>query len=382
MINYNIDMIKRIYSDLDKYIKKNKVLVILGARQVGKTTLIKEYLKKTHYKYKYFIGDDIRIQKVFSSRDLDYISEYIEDYELIVIDEANRIEHIGDSLKLIIDNIPNKNIIITGSSSFELAGQIGEPLTGRKRTLYLFPLSFYELSKIMNKGELRNQLNNVLRFGLYPEVITTKNRTEKIDILSELVGSYLLKDIFEFEKVKKSKKIIDLLRLLAYQIGNEVSFNELGKQLGIDHKTISRYIDLLEKNYILFNLRGFSKNQRKEITKKSKYYFYDIGIRNAMISNFNNIDERDDAGNIWENFIIIEKLKKNIYCKETSNMFFWRTWQGYEIDLIEEKDGIFDTVEVKWGSSRKRNYFSKFNEIYKNSTSLIVNKQNYFDFII
>ena len=373
-------MILRHFRNLKKYLEKNKVLVIYGPRQSGKTTLLKAFLKDCKMQYRFDSGDNILIHDILSSQNFNRIIEYTAGYELIVLDEAQRITGIGQGLKIIVDQVPNIFIIATGSSSFELAGQIGEPLTGRKRTLILWPISQLELAKINTPFELREQLAERLVLGSYPAVVNATNKNKKIQILEEIVSSYLLKDILELEKIKNAKIILDLLRLLAYQIGSEVSFSELSGKLGIDSKTVSRYIDLMEKSFILYNLRGFSRNLRNEITKKSKYYFWDNGIRNTIISNINPLEERDDIGKLWENFIIIERVKKQSYLDIGSNNYFWQTWDQQEVDLVEERGGKLFGYEIKWKKD-KRKPPKSFLSTYSNASYKVINQDNYLDFI-
>ncbi len=370
--------ISRIYDNLASYLQPNKVLVIYGPRQVGKTTLLRNYLDGvTSYKLDY--GDDIRLQETLSSKDASKILEYARGYPLIALDEAQKIPHIGDALKIMVDQIPGISIIATGSSSFELAGQIGEPLTGRKTTLTLYPVSQLELAKLHNPYELKTRLEEFVLYGGYPEVVASQGNEAKQKILHELVGSYLLKDILEFEQVKSSKLLLDLLRLLAFQIGKEVSLSEIGKQLGIDYKTVARYLDLFEKAFVIYNLRGFSKNLRKEIVKKSKYYFYDTGVRNAVISNFNPFAIRNDIGELWENFIFIERLKKRSYQNLYSNQYFWRTWDGQEIDLIEEREGMLYAYEFKWNKASEAP--RQWKEAYPGAQFQCITGETYLDFI-
>jgi len=370
----------RFYQNLENYLEKGKVLLIYGSRQVGKTTLLTEFLEKTNLKYKLASGDDIRTQEILSSQDFSKILQYVSGYELLAIDEAQRIPNIGLGLKIIVDQKPDISVIATGSSSFELAGQTGEPLTGRKKTLTLFPLSQIELSNIYNDFELIEKLPEYLIFGGYPAVLTKENKEDKIIILNEIVNSYLLKDILELEKVKGSKTLLDLLRLLAFQVGSEVSLSELGRQLAIDSKTVARYLDLLEKSFVLFNLRGYAKNLRKEVTKKSKYYFYDNGIRNAIISNFNDLNLRDDVGRLFENFLVCERLKNQSYNKIFANNYFWRTWDKQEVDWIEEREGKLFGFEFKWTESKSRSLKS-FMDNYGNTETKTVNRENYLEFI-
>ena len=374
--------IPRYYKDLTPYIRPNKALIIFGSRQAGKTTLLKDYLdeQKGKIKYKLESGDDIIVQEAIGSRDFAKIKKYGKGYELIAIDEAQKIKNVGWGLKIMVDEIPGIKIIATGSSSFELAGQIGEPLTGRKINLTLYPVSQMELKNLYNNYELESRLEEFMVYGSYPEVVANEDVDEKRRILNEIVGSYLLKDVLEMEKVKGSKILLDLLRLLAFQIGNEVSLSELGRQLGLDYKTVARYLDLFEKSFIVYNLRGFSRNLRKEITKKSKYYFLDNGVRNAIIANFNPLNLRDDVGKLWENFIFTEMIKSGSYKNRYANRYFWRTWDQKEIDYIEEREGKLFAYEFKWKDKVKPP--KEFLETYSNAEFKTINKENYLDFIL
>lgn len=372
--------IPRIYLDLNKYLRPNKALVIYGPRQVGKTTLLQDFLAATKLKYKLDSGDNIQTQHILGSQDFNLIREYAQGYELVAIDEAQRIKNIGLGLKIIVDQMPGIKVIATGSSSFELSGQIGEPLTGRKITLTLYPVSQIELSSLFNTYEIKSKLEEWLIFGGYPEVVAAGDKTEKIRLLEEIVQAYLLKDILSMEKVKSAKILLDLLRLLAFQIGSEVSLTELARQIGIDYKTVARYLDLFEKSFVIYNLRGFSRNLRKEITKKSKYYFYDNGVRNAVISNFNKLELRNDAGMLWENFLFIERLKKRAYQDIYANNYFWRTWDQKEIDLVEEREGKLFGYEFKWGKKTLK-LPKEWAEAYPDSEFAIISQENYLEFI-
>jgi predicted AAA+ superfamily ATPase len=375
-------MLPRFYDNLSSYLKPNKVLFIFGSRQAGKTTLLKKFLSenKDKFRYKLDSGDDINLHAVLGSSDFKKIIEYAKGYDLIAIDEAQRIKGIGQGLKIMVDQVPNLKAIVTGSSSFELAGQIGEPLTGRKITLALYPLSQIEMGNIYNDYELKSRLDDYLIYGAYPEVLTSEVLNDKKRILEELVGSYLLKDILELEKVKSSKLLLDLLRLLAFQIGSEVSLSELGKQLGIEGKTVARYLDLFEKSFVIINIRGFSRNLRKEITKKSKYYFLDNGIRNAIIANFNPLEIRDDIGKLWENFLVVERIKKQSYHQIYSNNYFWRTWNQKEIDWVEERDGKLFGYDFKW-KSKPLKAAAAWTENYPDASLEIIDKENYLEFV-
>lgn len=373
-------MLPRIYDNLDQCLKPNKVLIIFGPRQVGKTTLLENYLSKTSLKYRFDTGDNVQIQQFLSVPDLTKLQEYVSGYDLIVIDEAQKVKGIGESLKLMVDQIPNIQIIATGSSSFELVGQVGEPLTGRKRTLTLYPVSQIELKQIYNPFELKQQLEKRMIYGCYPEVVSAKTDAEKQEFILEIMQSYLLKDILELEKIKSSKLLIDLLRMLAFQIGKEVSHAELAKKLRIDTKTVARYLDLLEKSFVLFNLRGYSRNLRKEIVKKSKYFFLDNGIRNAIIANFNPLEIRNDVGELWENFILMERLKKQAYSQIYSNNYFWRTWDGQEIDWIEEREGALFGYEIKW-AQKKLSAPKDWLASYSEASFSVIHRDNYLDFV-
>jgi len=374
-------MLKRIYDNLGNLLKKNKVLVIYGPRRVGKTTLLNNFLKKTKFKYKLDSGDNIKTQEIISSQDFDKILSYVENYELLAIDEAQRIPAVGLGLKIIVDQRENIYIVVTGSSSFDLSQQVGEPLTGRKRTIILYPLSQKELYFQYNKYELKEKLEEFLIFGSYPEIIISKNKEEKIEILNELVNSYLLKDILSLEKVKSPKVLLDLLKLLAFQVGKEVSLNELSNSLKIDVKTVGRYLDLLEKSFVIKRINGFSRNLRREVTKKAKYYFIDNGVRNGVISQFNDLSLRNDQEELWENFMVSERMKKLAYSKIYRNLYFWRTYDGQEVDLVEEGEGKLFGYEFKW-SDRKKSKKPKDWDSYENSEFRVINRENYLDFVL
>ena len=380
---YTICMLERIYK-LDELVRKDKILVLYGPRQVGKTTLVEAYLDTLSdvVRVRYVTGNDSLVAQTLSHASLRDVEEFVAGYDMLVIDEAQKIPNIGNALKLIIDKIKTVKVIVTGSASFELAGQIGEPLTGRKRTITLYPLSQLELLKTYNKSELRAQLDEFLIYGSYPEVVTSGiNKEEKRKVLKELVSSYLLKDLLELEDIKSSKVLWDLLRLIALQIGSEVSHSELADKLGVNKKTVARYLDLLEKTFVLHNVRGYSKNLRKEITRKGKYYFYDVGVRNAIINNFNSFDMRDDAGALFENFLIMERLKLREYTNIYANEYFWRTWDQKEIDLVEERGGKLFGYEIKWNNKKQPKAPKDWIETYSNASYEVINKENYLEFI-
>lgn len=373
--------VPRVYDQLDDYLQAGKVLVLTGPRQVGKTTLVRRYLDHNPGQSLYVTGDDVRAKEAWGSMRLDVLQELIEGYDSVVVDEAQRIPNIGVSLKLLIDSGATARIIVTGSSSFHLAGQTGEPLTGRKVSLLMLPIAQLELRKLHNRAELREQLEFFLVFGSYPEVVTATGARAKRALLTEISGSYLLKDVLELERVKSAKVLLDLLRLIAFRIGSEVSLRELGTQLGLNYKTVARYLDLLEKGFVLCNVCGYSRNLRKEITKKSKYYFYDNGMRNAVISNFNGLELRDDVGKLWENFLFVERMKRATYKSQNVNHFFWRTWDGQEIDMVEERQGGIHGYEFKRGN-RKPATPREWREAYPEATWSLVSRDNYLDFLL
>ncbi len=373
-------MLPRYYDRLKDLLPDNKVFILYGSRRVGKTTLLKKILASSGLKYKIDSGENIRVKQVLSSNDFDLLSEYVEGFDVVAIDEAQEIVGIGKGLKILIDQHPHVKLIATGSSSFDLSQKVGEPLTGRKKVFKLFPFSQGELLFHFSKFELKSQLDDYLIFGSYPEVITSKTRQDKIEILEELVSSYLLKDILALDKVRNPKVLFNLLKLLSLQVGNLVSINELAKQLRIDGKTVSRYLDLLEKTFIIFKLGSYSSNPRKEITKKSKYYFFDNGIRNGIIMQFAPLELRNDVGSLWENFMVSEFYKKNAYLRLFQQFYFWRNFNGQEIDLIVEKDGRLKAYEFKWKKDTGRlpnDFIKKYGAVEYQ----IINQKNYLAFL-
>ena len=375
-------MFKRAYQPLEQYLHPNRVLLIYGPRRVGKTTLLQNLLAQTPLKYKLDSGDNIRTQQILSSQDFDQILAYAEGYDLLAIDEAQNIPNIGIALKIIVDQIPGIRVIATGSSSFDLAGQVGEPLTGRKRTLTLFPMAQSELLGVFNRFELGEKLTDFLIFGSYPEVLTAPSRSERIEIISEIANSYSLKDILSFDRVKSSGTLLDLLKLLAFQIGSEVSINELATQLGVEPRTVKRYLDLLEKSFVILRLSGFSRNLRQEITSKAKYYFLDTGIRNALIAQFNDPDQRNDLGQLWENFLVVERLKYRTYATILANIYFWRTYDQQEIDLVEEREGQLFGYECKWSLKKPIPAPRSWLETYSGAQFSVIHPKNYQDFVL
>lgn len=375
-------MIKRAFEPLDAHLQPNKVLVIYGPRRVGKTTLLRTFLDSTSLKWKIDSGDNVRTQQLLSSQDFGQILGYVEGYDLLAIDEAQGIPNIGMALKIIVDQVPGIRVIATGSSSFELAGQVGEPLTGRKRTLVLYPISQGELLSVHNRYELRQQLDSYLIFGSYPEVIEASTPRAKADVIAEIANSYLLKDVLALDRVRSSHTLVNLLKSLAFQVGGEVSVSELANQVRADSKTVQRYLDLLEKTFVILRVGGFSRNLREEITRKAKYYFYDVGVRNALIAQFNPLDQRNDVGQLWENFVVVERTKFRAYHAIYANTYFWRTYDQQEIDLVEERDGRLFAYECKW-STRKPAYPPKsWTSAYPDAAFAVITPEAYQDFVL
>ena len=373
-------LFKRQYDNLTPFLSPNKVLVIYGPRRSGKTTILKNFLAKTKLKYRLDSGDNIQLRQILGSQDFSQIKNYASGYELIAIDEAQNIPNIGMGLKIIVDEIPGIKVIATGSSSFDLANKIGEPLTGRKRTIFLYPLSQMELSLNLNRLDLNQKLEEFLIFGSYPEIALLQDKNKKITVLEELVNSYLFRDILALDKIKKSKKLVDLVKLLAFQVGSEVSLNELSTQLSLNVRTTERYLDLLEKSFVIISLGSFRRNLRNEILGKRKYYFLDNGVRNGIISQFNGLENRDDVGALWENFIFTEMIKSASYKERYANRYFWRTYDQKEIDFIEEREGKLFAYEFKWNDKAKPP--KEFLETYPNTEFKTINKENYLDFIL
>ncbi|MCB0303310.1 MAG: ATP-binding protein [Calditrichaeota bacterium] len=370
--------------NLRRYLESGKVLVLYGARRVGKTTLIQRFLETLppgSEKVLFVNGDDIVVRQFLESQSIQKLRDFVGDHTLLVVDEAQYVQQIGLNLKLLIDNLPALKIIATGSSSLNLAKDIGEPLTGRKYTLRLFPLAQMEISQIEKVHESEANLEARLIYGSYPEVVTTPDNFKRQAYLRELVSAYLYKDILELEGIRYAQKLVQILQLLAHQIGREVSFNELATQLGMSKNTVERYIDLLEKVFVIYRRNGFSRNLRKEISKNPRYYFYDNGIRNAVIGNFTPLNLRNDVGELWENYLITERMKKNEYEQRFRNSFFWRTYDRKEIDLVEEHGGKLFGYEIKW-QLRKTRAPRDWKNAYPGATFLVIHRENYREFII
>ena len=361
-------------------LKAGNVLVVYGSRRTGKTSLIQKFLNTFVGRYFQGTGEDMLLADVFASQSVQRLVSHFSGYDLVVIDEAQYIPDIGLGLKMLVDHMPSVSIIASGSSSFDLSNKIGEPLTGRQKILLLFPISVLEWQEQFGTMDVMQKLEDFLVFGMFPEVLQMPNIQDKIEYLNTLRDFYLFKDVLILENIRNAAKLTRLLQLLAYQIGKHVSLSELAGQLGLSKQTVERYLDLLEKVFIIKRVSGFSRNLRKEITKSNRYYFLDNGIRNALINNFNSLSSRDDVGMLWENFIFAERLKRNTYLRRFANYYFWRTYSGQEVDLVEEEGGRLNGYELTWKPKRKR-LPKLWLETYKNATFEIIHSQNFLDFV-
>ena len=371
-------MIKRqIQSDVEKALFKGKVVIVYGARQVGKTTLVKEIQKNVEDSI-YFNCDEPYVRKSLTNKSSKELCDFVGKHKLVILDEAQRVENIGITLKLLVDNYPEIQIIATGSSSFELANKIVEPLTGRKTEFYLYPFAIEEILQDTQKQELNNSIATKLIFGSYPAVITCNGNSK--DIIKEISHSYVYKDILNFNNIRNPESLEKLLQALALQIGSEVSYNELASTVGIDKETVRDYIRILEQAFIIFRLRPFHKNLRTELKKLRKIYFFDNGLRNAIINNFNPIDLRNDVGDLWENFLIAERFKYLSNNKKDKQMFFWRTRKQQEIDYLEVEAETIEAFEFKWNSD-KMHIPKVFREAYDDVNVKLINNKNYLEFV-
>lgn len=350
--------------------------MVIGPRQVGKTTLISEFLKDEDYKF--FDGDDPLVRQVLDTPNTEEIRSLLENKKVVFIDEAQRINNIGLTMKIIIDQFKDVQLWISGSSSFSLFNELNEPLTGRKWEYELFPISWEEYEDEIGYVESEMQLKNRLRYGMYPDVIN--NPGEEVEVLRTLVESYLYKDVLAFSGIKKSDVLEKLIRALSLQVGSEVNYNELGRLIGADKKTIEKYISVLEQGYVVFRLPSFSRNLRNEIRRGKKIYFYDNGIRNMVIKSMNEIEFRNDIGALWENFLVSERIKQNRYKLTLASSYFWRTAQQQEIDYVEEVNMKVKAYEFKWNPKRKAKVPKAFIEKYK-AESFIISRDNFRTFV-
>ncbi len=370
---------RKILSVIESRMYRGKVIVLVGPRQVGKTTLLDILKEQTEKPFVYWNCDEPDIRKKLTAATSTMLASDIGKAELILIDEAQRVENIGLTVKLIADNMPDRQIVVTGSSALDLSNSVNEPLTGRKFEYCLLPVSAEEMINHTNATEEKRLLEKRLLFGSYPDVIN--NPGDEREILKNIVNSYLYKDIFAFQDVRRPEVIEQLLQAVALQIGSEVSFNELAGLLGLNILTVQRYIDLLEKSYVIFHLRSFSRNVRNELKKSRKIYFYDLGVRNALIGDFKPLALRTDTGALWENYLISERLKHNSYNSFYGKSYFWRTKQQQEIDYIEDTDGVLHAFEFKWNTAKQPNITQTFARNYPQHTYRVINPDNYQSFV-
>ncbi len=369
-----------IEEQLLKALVPGKVNVLHGARRVGKTFLIKKIDKKLGINSLWLNGEDVFNQRMLVTRSVENYKRLLAGKEMLIIDEAQAIPFIGKVLKLMVDELPELKIIASGSSSFDLSNSLGEPLVGRAFWHKLYPLAQCELKNHENLIETNSKLEERLIYGSYPELYNLPNLSEKEEYLKNLSSDYLLKDIINFDGIRHSSKIYDLLKLIAYQVGKEVSLNELGSQLGMNKITVEKYLDLLEKVYVLKKVGGFSNNLRKEVTKSSRWYFWDNGIRNSVINDFRPISFRNDVGELWENYLMTERIKKNYYLKYSQETYFWRTYDQQEIDCVEVKNQLISAFEFKWGNKSSK-VPRGFANAYPEASFELINKENYLTFI-
>ena len=361
--------------------RKQKVSLLVGARRVGKTELLLQVKEHFREKCLWLNGEDVDIEQLLSVRTIANYSRLLEGKQLLIIDEAQYITDIGRKVKLMIDEIKPLHIIITGSSSFDLQQNAGEPLVGRSITNKLYPIAQMELAAVENPLQTKQKLEERLIFGSYPEILNIESLKEKQQYLQELVNTYLLKDILAFENIRNPLKIKDLLILLAHQIGKEVSNEELGRNLSLSKNTVERYLDLLSKVFVIYKRGGYSKNLRKEVVKSSRWYFADNGVRNALIGNFNFLAVRQDVGMLWENYILSERIKYHEYKHHSVNSYFWRTYDQQEIDLIEEEADVLNGYEMKWKEQAVKTPVA-FEKAYPNATFQAIHQNNYQSFIV
>lgn len=367
---------RNIEQSIDEKLGKGKAIILIGPRQVGKTTLIRNLLQDKEYLF--LDGDDPTVRDLLTNPTTEELKSIIGKYDTLFIDEAQRMDNIGLTLKIITDQFKHVQLLVSGSSAFDIASKTNEPLTGRKWEYILLPISWEEYEDHVGLLTSEQQLENRLLYGFYPDVLN--NPGEEREILRELTNSYLYRDILALAGLRKPEILEKLIQALALQVGSEVSYNELAQIVGIDKNTVSKYIDILCDGYVIFKLNSFSKNIRNEIKSNKKIYFYDNGIRNMVIGNFNSLDLRQDIGALWENFLISERVKQNLYKKTFSNIYFWRTKQQQEVDLVEENAGIITGYEFKWNPNKKVKLPKTFTEAYQ-AEGKLVNSKNFREFV-
>ncbi len=361
-------------------LQPGRVSILYGPRQAGKTTLVRALVKEAGQPCRYINADELPYREALASQDRRVLGDLIEGNSLFVVDEAQRVPDIGLNLKIIVDSFPEVAVLATGSASFDLANKINEPLTGRKLTFTLYPVSYNELVATYGAFEARAELERWLVWGGYPAIVIAE-ATLRERLLGELVGSYLYRDILELDGIRRSGKIVDLLRLLAFQIGQEVSLNELATTLGITRQTVERYLDLLEKVFVIFRVGALSRNLRKEISKTVRYYFYDNGVRNSLIQNFNRLSLRNDVGQLWENYLMVERRKANEYAGRQANVYFWRTYDQKELDYVEERGGMLRGYEFKWQGGVRAAVRREFEAAYPGAEIETITPENFANFL-
>ena len=369
-----------LYNEIQHRMQPNKVMLLFGARRVGKTVLMKQLVDEFDGQKMVLNGEDYDTQAMLAEQTVANYRNLFGNIELLAIDEAQNIPNIGNKLKLIVDEIPGIRVIASGSSSFDLKNSAGEPLVGRSTQFLLTPFSQRELSQTENALQTRQNLESRLVYGSYPTVALMDDNQQRKEYLRDIVDAYLLKDILSVDGIKNTAKMRDLLRLVAFQTGAEVSLDELGKQLSISKNTVARYLDLLSKVYVLFKVGGFSRNLRKEVAKSAKWYFYDNGIRNAVINNFSPLSLRQDGGRLWENYIVSERMKRNLNERRYNEFYFWRTYDQQEIDLVETDETDIQAFEIKKGEKNPP-CPKAFSDAYPNAQYNVIRKDNYLDFI-
>jgi predicted AAA+ superfamily ATPase len=362
------------------YLLPNKVIMIFGARRVGKTVLMNQIAEQFEGKKLIMNGEDYDSLVLLENRSISNYRNMLDGVELLVIDEAQHIPDIGKKLKLMVDEIKGIRIMVSGSSSFDLFNKSGEPLVGRGAQFHLTTFSQSEISQTENRMQTRQNLENRLIYGSYPEVVLMNSNEQRKEYLKNIVHSYLLKDILMVDGIKNASKMKELLQLISFQVGSEVSYEELGKRLSMSKNTVEKYLDLLSKTFIIFRLGSFSRNLRKEVTKAGKWFFYDTGIRNALIGAFNSLVMRQDIGSLWENYLMSERIKKNLNTGVNKDIYFWRTYDGQEIDLVETSGDEIAAFELKWGEKQPKIPIA-FSQNYPQATYQVVNRNNYLDFL-
>lgn len=376
-----MDIQRTLQSKIEKHLKPNKVVMLFGARRTGKTMLMSEIVKKFKGTSLQLNGEDFDTLALLKNRSISNYRNLFGNIDLLAIDEAQHIPDIGLKLKLMVDEIKGLRIIVSGSSSFDLYNKSGEPLVGRSYPFHLTSFSQAEISQIENALQTRQNLENRLIYGAYPDVVLMDNNDDRKAYLKNIIDAYLLKDILMVDGIKNSSKMKELLQLIALQIGNEVSYEELGIKIGMSKNTVEKYLDLLSKTFVIYRLGAFNRNLRKEVTKAGKWYFYDNGIRNALLGMFNPLALRQDVGVLWENYLISERKKKNINQQSFKEPYFWRTYDGQELDLVEIEGDDIASFEIKWGNKIPRQPIA-FANAYPQATYSVINQSNYLDFIM